>query len=153
MTYNVGWDSIFPEDTSLSDEWRNSDQSVEFERILTATAPDVICLQEINPSRDPQRVAEILDTVLPLANDERWRAHSGQDKVLVARFDPQMCDSVQIQPGTITGFGHAMAMVDLPDGDYAHNLYILCAHFKAQGGQSNVEARVDVRFHDLTEGD
>jgi endonuclease/exonuclease/phosphatase family metal-dependent hydrolase len=141
MTFNVGWDSIFPDDDSLRVAVRVPDRPAEFERILTATAPDVICLQEINPARDPQQVADILDAVLPLSSGERWHAHSGQDNVLASRFDLQIRGEALVHPGTPTGFGHAMALVDLPDEVYVYDLYVICAHFKAQGGQANVEAR------------
>ena len=46
-----------------------------------------------------------------------------------------------IQRGSITDFGHAMALVDLPDDEYRDDLYLICAHFQALGGQTNIEAR------------
>ena len=34
-----------------------------------------------------------------------------------------------------------MALVDLPDSEYENDLYLICAHFQALGGQANVQAR------------
>jgi endonuclease/exonuclease/phosphatase family metal-dependent hydrolase len=141
MSYNVYWNSIFPGDDAHTDEWRSADRSIEFERILRAIAPDLICLQEISPACDPQQVADILDAVVPLRNGERWRVHSGQDNVIAARFDLQMRDDEIVYPRATTDLGHAMALVDLPDEDYERDVYVICAHFKSQGGQTDIEAR------------
>jgi endonuclease/exonuclease/phosphatase family metal-dependent hydrolase len=34
-----------------------------------------------------------------------------------------------------------MALVDLPEPEYQDDLYLICAHFQAQGGQAKVQAR------------
>ena len=34
-----------------------------------------------------------------------------------------------------------MALVDLPDTEYKNDLYLICAHFQAQGGPAKVQAR------------
>jgi endonuclease/exonuclease/phosphatase family metal-dependent hydrolase len=141
MSYNVYWNSIFPEDDAHADEWRSADRSTEFQRILRAVAPDLICLQEISPECDPQQVADILDAVMPLRNGEGWRVHGGQDNVIAARFDLQMRDDEIVHPRATTDLGHAMALVDLPDEDYERDIYVICAHFKSQGGQIDIEAR------------
>jgi endonuclease/exonuclease/phosphatase family metal-dependent hydrolase len=141
MSFNVGWDSIFPDDDPQNDQWRRDSTGAEFARILRAVEPDIICLQEINPARDPRQVGEFLDAVLPLDNDQTWRTHSGQDNVIAARFDLAMETDEVIHGGSITDFGHAMALVDLPDTEYESDLYLICAHFQAQGGQANIQAR------------
>jgi exonuclease III len=137
----VGWDSIFPDDDPQNDQWRRDSSGAEFERILKAVEPDIICLQEINPVRDPQQIGDILDAVLPLDNDQKWQTHSGQDNVIAARFKLGMEVDKLIQRGSVTNFGHAMALVDLPDAEYGNDLYLICAHFQAQAGQANIEAR------------
>jgi endonuclease/exonuclease/phosphatase family metal-dependent hydrolase len=141
MSYNVYWNSIFPEDDAHADEWRSADRSTEFQRILRAVAPDLICLQEISPECDPQQVADILDAVMPLRNGEGWRVHGGQDNVIAARFALQMRDDEIVHPRATTDLGHVMALVDLPDEDYERDIYVICAHFKSQGGQIDIEAR------------
>jgi len=141
MSFNVGWDSIFPDDDPQNDQWRSDSKPAEFVRIVKAIDPDIICLQEINPVRDPQQVGSILDAAIPLGNGKTWQTHSGQDNVIAARFKLGMETDKLIQGGSITDFGHAMALVDLPDTGYENDLYLICAHFQAQGGQVNVEAR------------
>ena len=141
MSFNVGWDSIFPDDDPQNDQWRQHSSGAEFERILKAVEPDIICLQEINPVRDPQQVGDLLDATLPLDNDQRWQTYSGQDNVIASRFKLSMKAAKLIQNGSITDFGHAMALVDLPDAEYKVDLYLICAHFQAQGGPAMVQAR------------
>jgi endonuclease/exonuclease/phosphatase family metal-dependent hydrolase len=141
MSFNVGWDSIFPDDDSQNDQWRQYDKGAEFERILKAVEPDIVCLQEINPARDPQQVADILDEALPLSEGTVWQAHSGQDNVIAAHFDLTMKRDVLVQHGSITDFGHAVALVDLPNLEYGQDIYVICAHFQAGGGQANIQSR------------
>jgi endonuclease/exonuclease/phosphatase family metal-dependent hydrolase len=100
--------------------------------------PDIICLQEINPVRDPQQVGNRLDAILPLDNDQRWQTHRGQDNVIAARFKLGMRADKLIRSVSVTDLGHAMTLVDLPDSEYENDLYLICAHFQAQGGQANV---------------
>jgi len=143
MSFNVGWDSIFPEDDPLNDMWRQDDTEAEFVRILRAIQPDILCLQEINPYRDPQQVGDILDEALPLDDGQVWRTHSGQDNVIAARFDLTMQASEFIHRSRFMDLGHAMALVDLPDAEYEHDLYLICAHFQSQGGEANIQVRQD----------
>ncbi len=141
MSFNVGWDSIFPDGDPLNDEWRSDSKPAEFGRIVKAVAPDVVCLQEISPRRDPQQVGEILNASLPLGDGKTWHAHSGRDNVIAARFDLLMPAEGAAGRALSSGRGHAMALVDLPDADYPVDLYLVCAHFKSKGGQANIEAR------------
>ena len=141
MSFNVGWDSIFPDDDPQNDQWRQDSKGAEFVRILKAVEPDIVCLQEINQVRDPQQVGDILDEALPLPDGKTWQAHSGQDNVIAARFDLLMEADKLVHGGSITNFGHAMALVDLPDTEYERDVYLICAHFKASGGRANVQAR------------
>lgn len=141
MSFNVGWDSIFPDGDPLNDEWRSDSKPAEFGRIVKAVAPDVVCLQEISPRRDPQQVGEILNASLPLGDGKTWHAHSGRDNVIAARFELLMPAEGAAGRALSSGRGHAMALVDLPDADYPVDLYLVCAHFKSKGGQANIEAR------------
>lgn len=141
MSFNVGWDSIFPDDDPQNDPWRQDSSGAEFARILKAVEPDILCLQEINPVRDPQQVGDLLDAALPLDDDQTWQTHSGQDNVIAARFKLGMETDKLVRRGSVTDFGHAMALVDLPDTEYENDLYLICAHFPALGGQTNIEAR------------
>jgi endonuclease/exonuclease/phosphatase family metal-dependent hydrolase len=141
MSFNVGWDSIFSDDDPQNDQWRSDSKPAEFVRVVKAIDPDIICLQEINPVRDPRQVGRILDAAIPLGNGKTWQTHSGQDNVIAARFDLMMRAEKLVHYGNITNFGHALALVDLPDANYEKDLYLVCAHFQAKGGQENIEAR------------
>jgi endonuclease/exonuclease/phosphatase family metal-dependent hydrolase len=141
MSFNVGWDSIFPDDDPQNDQWRQYDKGAEFKRILKAVGPDIVCLQEINQARDPQQIGGILDEALPQPEGRVWQAHSGQDNVIAARFELTMKRDVLVHGGSITDFGHAVALVDLPDLEYEVDIYLICAHFQAGGGQANVQSR------------
>ena len=141
MSFNVGWDSIFPDDDPQNNPWRQDSKGAEFIRILKAVEPDIVCLQEINQVRDPQQVAGILDEALPLSDGKKWQAHSGQDNVIAARFDLLMKTDKLVHSGSDIDLGHAMALIDLPDAEYESDIYLICAHFKAQGGHVNVRAR------------
>ncbi len=139
MSFNVGWDSIFPDDDPQNDRLRRDSTGAEFVRLLKAIDPDAVCLQEINPNRDPKQVGDILDAVLPLDGSRTWQAHGGRDNVMLTRFTLSMRSNMLVY-GDLN-FGHAMALVDLPDEFYQTDLYLICAHFKAQGDEANVRAR------------
>jgi endonuclease/exonuclease/phosphatase family metal-dependent hydrolase len=141
MSYNVGWDSIFQKTNLLNDLWSGESRAAAFVRITRAIDPDVICLQEIDPAHDPQQVADILDAAVPLADGKTWQVHSGQDNVIAARFELVKRTQQLAHHGDIMDFGHAMALVDLPEPDYPEDLYLVCAHFQALAGQENIEAR------------
>jgi len=141
MSFNVGWDSIFADDDPQNDALRQDSSGAAFTRMLKAVQPDILCLQEINPVRDPQQVGSILDRALPLDHGQGWQTHSGQDNVIATRFELTMETDQLAHVGSIVDFGHAMALVDLPDTEYAHDLYLICAHFPALGGEANVRAR------------
>jgi len=141
MSFNPGWDSIFPDDDPQNDAMRRDSQAADFARIVRAIDPDVICLQEIQPARDPAQVARILDDALPLGEGRTWQAHSGEDNVIASRYPLLLRARATAYRGSVTDFGHAMALVDLPDADDGADLYLLCAHLPAGGGEANVDAR------------
>ena len=141
MSFNVNWDSIFPDDDPLNDPFREYDRSDAYTRVLQAIKPQVLCLQEINPIRNPQKVADLLDEIIPLEDWRRWQTHKGGDNIIAAAFDLHLTGTAIVINNPITGRGHATALVDLPDDAYPLDLYLVCAHFKSQGGQSNIDAR------------
>ena len=138
LCYNVNWDSIFPDGDPDNHPWREYDMSEEFVRILTAVQPDIVCLQEINDARDPQDVADILETVLPLGPGRSWQAHKGSDNVIATPFALSL---LRTDTTPTTNRGQAMALLDLPDATFPHDLYLMNAHFKASGGSSNIARR------------
>jgi endonuclease/exonuclease/phosphatase family metal-dependent hydrolase len=141
LSYNVGWDSIFETPSLLGGLWRDDSRGAAFLRIIKATDPDVICLQEIDPARDPQQVADMLDEAVPLADGLAWQVHSGQDNVVAARYELRMRAQQLAYRGDVIDLGHAMTLVDLPNASFPQDLYVICAHFQALAGQQNTEAR------------
>lgn len=141
MSYNVGWDSIFEKAGLLDRLWRRDSRATAFVRIIRAVDPDVICLQEIDPARDPNQVAHILDRALPLDDGMKWQTSSGQDNVIVSRYRLGMRKQQVAYHGDVIDFGHAMAIVDVPSSEFPKGLYVICTHFPALGGQQNIEAR------------
>ncbi|MCP4589133.1 MAG: endonuclease/exonuclease/phosphatase family protein [bacterium] len=138
LCYNINWDAIFESGDPDNHDWWEYDKSDEFVRVETAIDPDIVCLQEINWDRDPQDVADILDSALPLGDGIGWRAHSGSDNVIAARFDLSM---LATDTNPTTNRSQAMALVDLPDETYPVDLYLMNAHFKASGGETNIARR------------
>lgn len=138
LCYNVNWDAIFEDGDPDNHSWREFDRSDQFVRVVQAVQPDIVCVQEINQSRDPQDVADILDAAVPLGEGQSWRAHNGSDNVICSRWDLSMLATDTVPS---TNRGQAMALVDLPDSDYDRDLYLMNAHCKASGGESNIERR------------
>src|SRR3990172_7892527 len=60
MTFNVNWDSIFPDDDPQNDDLRLFNRAESFRRILGAVQPDILCLQEINYLRRDSQLADFL---------------------------------------------------------------------------------------------
>jgi endonuclease/exonuclease/phosphatase family metal-dependent hydrolase len=138
VSYNVNWDAIFPDDDPMNHEWREHNRAARFVRIVKAIQPDILCLQEINPERDPQDVGRILAEALPLSASQQWHLHKGADNVIASRYPLGMAATDTVPE---TNRGHAMALVDLPDGTHTVDLYLVNAHFKAAGGAENIARR------------
>jgi len=138
MSYNVNWDAVFPDDDPKNHPLRAFDRSEEFARVVAAIQPDIICLQEINPVREAVDVAALVGRSLPLPGGHGWQAWSYADTFIVARYE-----LAQTGSGRVLGLdrGHAMALVDLPDPSYEKDLYVICAHAKSGGGETNVALR------------
>jgi endonuclease/exonuclease/phosphatase family metal-dependent hydrolase len=141
MSFNINWDSIFSDDDPQDHPYREYSTGDAFIRILQAVRPDVLCLQEINPRRDPEQIVEILDAALPLGSGESWYASSGFDNFIAARFPLGMQEEKRMGLGGTIDIGHALALVDLPDAVYQPDLYLICAHFKSSGGETNIRMR------------
>lgn len=138
LCYNINWDSIFPDDDPDNHAYRSYNMVDEFRRIAAAVSPDIVCLQEINPDRSSQDVADILDEVVPLSGGATWQAHIGSDNVIASRWDLSMLATDTIPS---TNRGQAMALVDLPDARFGIDLYLMNIHCKCCGGDENIAKR------------
>jgi endonuclease/exonuclease/phosphatase family metal-dependent hydrolase len=135
MNYAVSWDSIFPDEDHLNHERREANMVDKFERLIRAVQPDVVCLQEINPVRDPSDVSRIFDKVLPLENENLWQGVGVRDNFIVSKY-PLETKGVELYviPGSIEEMEQAAALVDLPDAEYGDtDLYLVCVHFRSRG--------------------
>lgn len=138
LSYNVNWDAIFPSGDPANHELRSADRTAVFPRLLAAIQPDIVCLQEINPERDPEQAADLIAGVLRPDDDAQWSATSVRDTVIAARF-PVLTEGYEVNaPGYPRDLGQAAALIDLPDEAFGVlDVYVLCAHFKS-GGSANV---------------
>jgi len=138
VTYNVNWDSIFPDNDPNNHSFRSFNMVQEFRRVIAALDPDVMCLQEINSSRNPQDVADIFDAVLPLGGGAGWQATIGYSNVIVSRYPLTMLASDTVPQGQRA---QAMALVDLPNAAFSVDLYLINEHYKCCGGSNNDNKR------------
>ncbi|MCG8408321.1 MAG: endonuclease/exonuclease/phosphatase family protein [Phycisphaerales bacterium] len=133
VTYNVHWDSIFPDDDPNNHPFRSFDKVDEFRRVIVALNPDIMCLQEINGDRNPQDIADIFDQVLPLSGGQ-WQAMIGHSNVIVSRYPLSMMAEHTVPAGQRA---QAMALVDLPNETYLSDIYLINEHYRCCGGVDN----------------
>ncbi|MBN2560865.1 MAG: endonuclease/exonuclease/phosphatase family protein [Phycisphaerae bacterium] len=138
VTYNVNWDSIFPDGDRKNHRWRESSRAAAFRRIVAALRPDIMCLQEINPARNAQEVADIFDETVPLGDRNRWHVANGGDSVIVSRYPLSMIAEVTDPPGQRE---QAMALVDLPNHAYDRDIYVMNEHYKCCDDNRSEEKR------------
>ncbi len=142
LSYNVNWDSIFPEGDGQNHEFRSANREQAFQRITRAVEPDIICLQEINPERDPQQVGEFISRILAPQGGQVWQAVGARDAVIVTRFDLVSEGYELAAPAFPAGLDQAGALVDLPEAFFGRwDLYLICVHFKSGGGSADILLR------------
>jgi len=143
MTFNVNWDSIFPDDDPENDDLRLFSRAESFRRILGAVRPDIVCLQEINYLRRDSQLADFLERALGAPEGESWQvAHVGDD-LIATRFG-LLEEGYELETGSVlTTLDQAAALVDLPDEAYGStDLYLICSHFKSGGSPEDILLRV-----------
>jgi endonuclease/exonuclease/phosphatase family metal-dependent hydrolase len=142
MTYNVNWDSIFPEDDPENHDLRAYDRVDSFRRIIQAIRPDVVCLQEINDRRRERDLAEFIGRLLGDPEAERWQAAHVRDDVIASRFGLAV-EGYELMTGSVLHIlDQAAALVDLPDDAYGTtDLYVICSHFTSGGGLDDIFMR------------
>lgn len=137
VSYNIQWNSVFPD--------VDAKVAARFARIVRALDPDVLALQEIGlhpEDRDKpdgrrwtgEDVRKLLDTIAPLPDGRGWHAHQGYTNVIASKY-PLSLTSDRTDPAAQRGL--ALAFVDLPDGAFAFDLYVVNTHHKCCGGVDN----------------
>lgn len=142
MTYNVGWDSIFPDEDPLNHDLRVAERGAAFVRVMSALQPDVVCLQEINERRSEQNLEAFLDQVMP-SGAGSWQADHVRD-TLLATNHRLLEAGYELKTRTILPYlDQSAGLVDLPDEVFGEqDLYLVCSHFKAGGNLSDILLRV-----------
>jgi endonuclease/exonuclease/phosphatase family metal-dependent hydrolase len=142
MTYNVNWDSIFPEDDPENHDLRAFDRVDSFRRILQAIRPDVLCLQEVNDRRHARDLVEFVEAALGATPGEGWQVAHVRDDVIASRFSLQVEDYELVTGSVLYYLDQAAALVDLPDHDYGStDLYVICSHFASGGDLDDILLR------------
>lgn len=136
VCYNVLWNNIFPEESE-----QNADR---FVRVMRALNPDIVALQEIAlPSwrRDEggrewsaEDAAFIMNAALPLGEGLTWHGHQSYDNVILSRFPLEM-KAKETKPRGDRG--QAIALVDLPDAEFAFDFYVMNNHYKCCDPEQN----------------
>lgn len=127
MSYNVNFDSLFPDTDTV--------QAAKFARVLQAVAPDILNLQEIY-SHSASQVATLLNSIAPLPGGGSWYTYKGGDSVTASRYPLSLKRSNTNPTGDIN---QAIALVDLPDGVYPSDFYVINNHYKCCGDVGTVE--------------
>jgi endonuclease/exonuclease/phosphatase family metal-dependent hydrolase len=142
LTFNVNWDSIFPDDDPQNHDFRSFNRVDSFRRILRAVEPDVLCLQEINDRRSPRDLAAAIGGAIGSPDDEVWHVIHASDDVIASRF-ALMEKGYELETGSVLpGLDQAAGLVDLPDEEAGDtDLYVICSHFKSGGGADDISMR------------
>jgi endonuclease/exonuclease/phosphatase family metal-dependent hydrolase len=130
VTYNVNYDSIFPEDDD------GPIQAPKFVRVMQALQPDILNLQEIY-DHDSSDVVDLMNTILPLGGGATWYGTIAYDNVIVSKYPLTMTASSTIPAAS--GTSVASALVDLPDNQYATDFFLMNNHFKCCGSNGSPE--------------
>jgi hypothetical protein len=86
MSYNINWDSIFPDDDPKNHSLRDFNRVDAFVRVMQAVQPDVVCLQEINYLRGEEELSEFLTAAMGTSPDQPWQVANVRDNVIATRF-------------------------------------------------------------------
>jgi endonuclease/exonuclease/phosphatase family metal-dependent hydrolase len=122
VSYNIWQDSIFSD--------THSSRPAKFARVMQALRPDVIALQEIY-NHDASNVAQLMDSILPLGGGAHWNAHRSADNVIVSKYPLELL-AYSTQPSALQNM--AIALVNLPDSQFATDFYVMNNHYKCCGG-------------------
>ena len=133
VSYNVLWDTIFPEVSAT--------QSAKFARVVNALNPDILNLQEIDFFDDSLTftatdVRDLMNSIMPLPGGASWFAHKGGDNVIVSKY-PLTSQRTDTNPRT--GRGLAIALVNLPNHQFTHDFYVMNNHYKCCGNPGGPE--------------
>ncbi|HKQ49618.1 MAG TPA: endonuclease/exonuclease/phosphatase family protein [Phycisphaerae bacterium] len=112
----------------------------EFNRILIALRPDIICFEEINTSLSSGTIASRLNSIIPIGG-AGWQIHLGKSggtrNVLASRF-PLSQTRIDTIPESSTR-GVTIALADLPNATHPVDVYLHGVHLKCCGNAGGSE--------------
>ncbi len=129
VSYNVLDDTIFFDE--------NPTQAAKFERVVQAVDADIWNLQEIGPNDRLDDVIDLMNAYVPLPGGVSWYGHQSWDNTIVSKYPLSMLATDTIPEPSATSVG--MALVDLPDAQFASDFYFMNNHFKCCGGVGSEE--------------
>ena len=111
-----------------------------FNRILIALGPDIICFQEFGSKVTANTIADRLNSILPVQGGS-WQVHlglvAGTRTVIASRFSLTQTRTDTIPTSSTRGV--TLALADLPDATYPHDVYLLGVHLKCCGDPGGSE--------------
>lgn len=113
VSYNVFNDTIFTD--------TNPVQAAKFARVMSALQPEIVNLQEIY-NHSAAEVASLMDSILPLGGGATWNAYKSSDNVIVSKY-PLTLQQANTSPANWRGI--AIALVDLPNAQFATDFYFM----------------------------
>ena len=126
MSYNVLHDGII-----------KAERKPYFRRVIRATSPDVVVLNECWDATASQ-VKAVFDDFIPLPGNQSWHTLKKDDgNILVSRFP--FLDSWAIH----NDMRLTAALVDLPDNQYTNDFMVVGAHFRCCGANEARQREAD----------
>lgn len=125
MSWNIRWDSIFPD--------ARDSRTEAFGRVLRAIGPDLVGLQEIK-QHDAAKTAELFNELYPLPDGKLWHVYRGTQGAIVSRFPFRFTADDAPHP---THRNPAVAWIDLPDEQFPADLLMINNHFKCCDPEKN----------------
>jgi endonuclease/exonuclease/phosphatase family metal-dependent hydrolase len=113
-----------------------ADENAAFDRLILATQPDVLALQEVADATTPTDLTTRMEQLLGGA----WFANTGRSdgfikNAVVSRYPFLDEGDDSIPPSELRAL--TWAHIDLPNSTYPTDLYVISVHFKASSGASN----------------
>lgn len=125
MTWNVHNNFIY-----------TSGKDGKYARVIKAANPDILCLQELDVSLTAAQVTDRLESYFPgttwyvqLGKADGSNAGVSNRNAIASRYPISMAKDDTIPSAGLRGV--TCGLVDLPDGSFSKDVYVMSVHFKA----------------------
>ena len=128
MSYNILWDSIFPD--------KDATKAAKFSRVINVLNPDILNLQEIGDPftegwvpKTATDVRNLLNGIAPLPGGISWTVYKGGsgDSTIASKYPLSMLRSGTTPSGDLQ---MAIGLVNLPDDQFPTDFYLMNNHYK-----------------------